>query len=144
VRAVLDPNVIISGVLSPAGGPAQVLRALEAGEFELVVCQALIDELARAFAYPKLRQHIPQADAEALTRWIERSATKASNPTLPPPAHAADPDDDYLIALAAAQRAILVSGDKHLLDLASEIPVLSPRQFLEFLATPCATDTPPT
>ncbi len=143
MRAVLDPNVIISGVLSPAGGPAQVLRALEAGEFELVVCQALIDELARALSYPKLRRHVPQTDAEALTRWIDRSATKASDPTLPPPAHAADPDDDYLIALAAAQRAILVSGDKHLLDLASEIPVLSPRQFLELLATARVTDTPP-
>jgi uncharacterized protein len=142
VRAVLDPNVVISGVLSPTGNPAQVLRALEGGEFELVVCQALIDELARALAYPKLRQHIPQADAEALTHWIDRSATNAPDPTLPPPAHAADPDDDYLIALAAAQRAILVSGDKHLLDLASEIPVLSPRQFLELLATLRATDTP--
>jgi putative PIN family toxin of toxin-antitoxin system len=143
VRAVLDPNVIISGVLSPAGGPAQVLRALEAGEFELVVCQALIDELERALAYPKLRQHIPQADAEALIRWIDRSATNVSDPTLPPPAHAPDPDDDYLIAVAAAQRAILVSGDKHLLDLAGEIPVASPRQFLQLLATPRITDTAP-
>ncbi len=45
-----------------------------------------------------------------------------------------DPGDDYLIALASAERAVLVSGDTHLLDLANEIPVYSPRQFLGLLA----------
>jgi predicted nucleic acid-binding protein len=44
-----------------------------------------------------------------------------------------DPGDDYLIALASAQRAALVSGDKHLLDVSDEIPVFSPRDFLELL-----------
>jgi hypothetical protein len=46
------------------------------------VSQALIDELARALAYPKLRRHIPQANAKALTRWIDGTATKAPNPTV--------------------------------------------------------------
>ena len=45
----------------------------------------------------------------------------------------ADPGDDYLIALASAHRAALVSGDKHLLSLSSKIPVFSPRDFLELL-----------
>ena len=135
MRAVLDPNVIISGVLSPSGGPARLLRALEAGEFELVVSQALIGELSRALAYPKLRRHIPQPDAEALVGWIERSALNVSQPAPPPPVRSSDPDDDYLISLAAAHVAVLVSGDKHLLDLYDAIPVLSPRQFLELLAT---------
>jgi len=99
------------------------------------VSQALIDELTRALAYPKLRRHIPQPDAEALTRWIERSALNVSDPTPPPPARSSDPDDDHLISLAAAHVAVLVSGNRHLLDLAGAIPVLSPRQFLEFLAT---------
>jgi predicted nucleic acid-binding protein len=45
----------------------------------------------------------------------------------------ADPDDDYLLALAEAERAILVSGDQHLLALASELPILTPRAFLKAL-----------
>lgn len=44
------------------------------------------------------------------------------------------PDDDYLIALASAQRAALVSGDKHLLGFEGEIPVFSPRTFSGMLA----------
>ena len=132
MRAVLDPNVIISGLLSPTGTPANVLRALDQGEFELVVSRTLLDELARALAYPKLRRHISPDDAVA--RWIGDSATTVTDPTQQPPVHSTDPQDDYLIALASSERAALVSGDKHLLDLTAAIPVFSPREFIELLA----------
>ena len=36
LRAVPDPNVIIAALLSPLGGPAQLLRAWQSGEFELI------------------------------------------------------------------------------------------------------------
>jgi predicted nucleic acid-binding protein len=36
------------------------------------------------------------------------------------------PSDNYLIALASAERALLVSGDRHLLELADQIPVWRP------------------
>jgi uncharacterized protein len=135
VRAVLDPNVIISGLLSPKGSPAHVLRAFDEGEFEAVVSDTLLDELARALAYPKLRRYVSEQDAADVVRWLAESATVTTDPEAPPPRHSADPDDDYLIALAASERAVLVSGDKHLLDLAGELPVFSPRRFLELLAT---------
>ena len=53
-------------------------------------------------------------------------------------AHHADPDppgagDDYLIALAAQERAALVSGDRHLLELAAELPIYAPADFLSVL-----------
>jgi uncharacterized protein len=134
VRAVLDPNVVISGVLSPRAAPADVLRVLAAGEFELIASDALLDELARALAYPKLRRHISEPDAAELVRWVAGSATVAVDPEIDPPVHSRDSDDDYLIALASAHRAALVSGDKHLLALEAEIPVFSPRAFLDLLA----------
>ena len=140
VRAVLDPNFIISGVLSPTGNAARVLRAWERGEFELLVSPALLEELGRALAYPKLRRRISEEDGRTVLRWFAESATSASDPEDPPPVTSADPGDDYLIALAASQRAILVSGDKHLLDLADDIPVFTPALFLDLLATP-TTDT---
>ena len=42
----------------------------------------------------------------------------------------ADPRDDYLLALAEKERAVLVSGDRHLLVLADELPVRTPREFV--------------
>jgi uncharacterized protein len=133
VRAVLGPNVVISAVLSPGGSPAKLLHAWEGGEFEVVVCPALLDELARALAYPKLRQHITQVEAEEIVSWIAGSAVTVADPPMPPRTRSADPADDYLIALAAATHAMLVSGDRHLLDLADAMPVYSPRALIELL-----------
>jgi putative PIN family toxin of toxin-antitoxin system len=134
VRAVLDPNVVISGAISSRGAPAEVLRSLAMGEFELIASQALLDELERALAYPKPRPHISQPDAADLVRWVTDSASIVVDPGADPLVHSRDPHDDYLIALASAHRAALVSGDKDLLALEREIPVFSPRAFLELLA----------
>jgi putative PIN family toxin of toxin-antitoxin system len=134
VRAVLDPNVIISGLLSRAGRPARILRAWDEGQFELVVSGKLLDELVRALSYPKLRRHISEQDANAVMRWISASATSVADPESEPPVRSVDPGDDYLVAVAWTERAVLVSGDTHLLDLASDMPVYSPRRFLTLLA----------
>jgi uncharacterized protein len=133
VRAVVDPNVFISGLLSPHGTPADVLRAMDRGEFELVASEALLEELGRALAYPKLRRHINEEDARAAVRWVAASATIVPDPDTPPPVLSADPGDDYLTSLAASQGAALVSGDRHLLELASAIPVFTPAEFLRLL-----------
>lgn len=133
MRAVLDPNVVISGLLSRDGSPAQTLLAWREGRFELVVSPLLLGELARALAYPKLRARITRQDAEAALRWLSQSATVADDPAGKPPFRSEDPGDDYLIALAAQERAALVSGDKHLLALAGRIPVYSPREFVDLV-----------
>src|SRR5580704_17144184 len=131
MRAVLDPNVIISALLSPSGNRARVLRAWQRGEFELIVSASLLEELARALAYPKLRRRISEEDAEAVVQWLSEAATVVSDPTAQPPVHSTGPGDDYLIALVAARQAILVSGDRDLLDLSDDVPVFSPAAFLE-------------
>jgi len=130
VRAVLDANVLISATLSPRGAPARLLQAWQAGAFELVVSPSLLTELRRAFAYPKLRRLVPPADAEAFVAWLSSSADLVADPAVPPPIRSHDPGDDYLIALAASARAVLVSGDVHLFSLAPGLPVRRPAEFL--------------
>ena len=133
MRAVADPNVLISALLSREGSPAQVLLAWREGRFDLIVSPLLLEELERALAYPKLRRHVTEGDATAVVGWLSRSAATADDPTGQPAVTSSDSGDDYLIALAGAERAALVSGDKHLLALAGRIPVYSPREFLELL-----------
>jgi putative PIN family toxin of toxin-antitoxin system len=134
VHAVLDPNVLLFGVLSSGGATADVLRACDGGEFELLLSPALLAALERALSYPKLRRRVRAEDAQTFVGWVQDVATIVPDPRVRPSVHSADPGDDYLIALAASQRAALVSGDKHLLALAGEIPVLSAREFLELLS----------
>lgn len=133
MRAVLDPNVLISALLAPAGKPAAILRAWSAGAFELVASPLLLAELARALAYPKLHARIPDSEATAVVEWLRRSATVVPDPDEPPTRASEDPGDDYLIALAEHERAALVSGDRHLLELARDLPIYAPADFLVLL-----------
>jgi putative PIN family toxin of toxin-antitoxin system len=130
LRAILDVNVLISALISPSGSPARLLLAWQEGRFELIVSPALLAELRRALAYPKLERLVPPADADAFVAWLSRSALLARDATDPPPIHAADPNDDCLLALAAEQRAELVSGDGHLLALVGDYPIAGPADFL--------------
>jgi putative PIN family toxin of toxin-antitoxin system len=130
VRAVLDANVLISAILSPRGTPARLVLAWQAGAFDLVVSPLLLAEIRRALAYPKLRRLVSPDDADAFVEWLGRSAELVADPGGPPPLRSDDPEDDYLIALAAGERAILVSGDVHLTSLANRMPVRTPTEFL--------------
>ena len=130
MRAVLDPNVVISGLISSEGAPARLLSGWREGWFEVVVSPLLLEELRRALGYPKLRRRLSAADAEAAMVWLAEGATRVEDAVMAPPVSSSDTGDDYLIALAAEQRAALVSGDRHLLDLKGRIPVYSPREFL--------------
>jgi len=131
VRAVLDPNVLVSSVLSAVGAPAQVLARWRSGDFELVASELVIAELERALRYPKVEKLLEPQDAISLVALVREHAHFAADP--PAAQRSRDPDDDYLIALAEAERAVVVSGDRHLLELADDVPVLSPRAFLNAL-----------
>ena len=133
MRAILDPNVIISALLSPSGTPARVLRAWLEGRFELLASPRLLSEFERALSYPKLRRRIRESEAAGLLDWIPRSAVIAEDPSRPAPVCSRDPGDDYLLALLTSERAVLVTGDEHLLELANTVPVLSPAAFLALL-----------
>lgn len=133
MRAVLDPNILIAALLSTTGAPARLVGRWLAGEFELVVSEALLAELERALAYPKLRQRVSAEEAAELVGLLRDGAVDAPDPPNPP-RRSPDPGDDYLIALAESERAVLVTGDQHLLALAHEFPIHTARALLDQLA----------
>jgi len=130
LRAVLDPNVLIAALLVRSGAPAAVVLGWLRGEFELVVSEQLLQELARALRYPKLRARIGEAQAAAFVELLRTGATMLPDPAVAP-SRSRDPGDDYLLALAQSTPAILVSGDRDVLALAGQLPVMSPVDFLK-------------
>lgn len=130
MRAVLDPNVLISATLSSRGSPGRVFRYWLEGVFDIVVSPLLLDELERALGYPKLKDRITTAEASELLQLLVRGAVVSEDPDEPPEISSPDPDDNYLIALASSSRSLLVSGDGDLLQLSGRIPVYSPADFL--------------
>jgi predicted nucleic acid-binding protein len=78
-------------------------------------------------------ERVTEEVAATFVEILRTHAEVTTDPAEPPAIRSSDPDDDYLIALAARERAALVSGDRHLLDLAERIPVRSPREFFDGL-----------
>lgn len=131
---VLDPNVLISAALSATGAPAQLIRRWLEGEFELLVSPALLVELGRVLAHPKIAARIPAEDAAALIGLLESEGNRAPDPAARPSIRGEDPDDEYLIALALAHGAAIVSGDdSHLTALSDRLPIYRPADFLRQL-----------
>lgn len=134
-RAVLDTNVLVSALISPAGAPARLLLELRAGAFELVVSPALLAELREVLARPPFRKYASQDEVAAYVQAIERDAIVMEDPVPSAERTAPDPDDEYLVSLARAARVdALVSGDGRLLELRVRLPVKSPAEFLASLA----------
>lgn len=130
MRAVLDPNVIISAALSPGGSPGRLFRYWLEGAYDVVVSPNLLDELDRALGYAKLKDRVPPHEKKELLDLLSRGGIAVQDPEMSPEMRSPDPDDDYLIALASISRSVLVSGDKDLLGLSHRIPVYSPAEFL--------------
>lgn len=133
-RAVIDPGVLVSAALSPAGTPARIVEVWKGGGFELVVSEALLGELETVLLRPKFRRYLTEAEALEYVGRFGRLAKVATDPEVVPRI-TPDPRDDYLVALARCSRAdFLVSGDPHLTGLEDpRPPVLSPRAYLELL-----------
>jgi putative PIN family toxin of toxin-antitoxin system len=129
-RAVLDPGVVVSALISPRGVPAKLLLAARAGNFDLIVSPRLLGELESIMRREKFRRYFPLEAVGATIRLLRHHGELVADPAGPPPVRCADPGDDYLIALAYARNAALISGDRHLLDLAGKIPVFPPSDFL--------------
>jgi len=83
VRAVLDSNVLIASLLSRSGAPAQIVSRWLAGEFELVVSEALLAELARALAYPKVHKRVAEDEARAFVELLREAVRLAADPESP-------------------------------------------------------------
>jgi putative PIN family toxin of toxin-antitoxin system len=134
VRIVLDPNVLVSAVISPAGPPAQILLAWALGESELLVSPALLEELDEVLARPRLRRWIDEAVASDYVEGLAEAATLIEDPRDRRQV-SSDPDDDYLIALArVAEAEYLVSGDPDLTSIpALDPPALTPSEFVREL-----------
>jgi putative PIN family toxin of toxin-antitoxin system len=119
-------------LISPGGTPARLFRSWVDGELELIVSELLLEELANTLEYPRIRARVTRSDADRFVASLRAQATLVLDHR-DAPVQSADPADDYLLALAIQEAAALVSGDRHLLELAGDLPIFSPREFLGLL-----------
>ncbi len=135
-RLVLDTNVVVAGLLW-LGPPRRLVDQAIERHFELFSSAALIDELTRTLGYPKFAQRMAQYDTNAAILVAQYQAlTYLLTPTHIPRVVPRDADDDQVIACAvAAQADLIVTGDRHLLELGGfrGISIVKPAEALEFI-----------
>ena len=130
MRAVLDTNVLVSALLARGGPPSRLLAAWTEGRFELVVSPLLLGELGRVLAYRKVRSRVGAADADEFLRLLVADAIVAADSATAPSLVVPDPTDAFVVALAMAESAMLVTGDRGLLSVRGDLPIKSPADFL--------------
>jgi putative PIN family toxin of toxin-antitoxin system len=102
MRAVVDTNVVVAGLLRPRGAPGEVLRRLRDGSFVPVVSRPILEEVESVLARPWLRTKYEVDDrvVEALLRLLALRAQLVT------PAdvirRCRDPHDDRFLEAAVA------------------------------------------
>jgi putative PIN family toxin of toxin-antitoxin system len=139
VRAVLDTNVLVSGLVAESGTPRQILDAWFEDRYVLVTSLYLVEELAHVLSYPRIskRLHLNESTAAAIIGAL-LSKAEVTPGQLQLPGVTRDPKDDAVVACASEGKAdYIVSGDQDLLVLGEYegIRVVTPRQFVEKIPT---------
>ncbi len=137
-KIVLDCNVLISGLMTPRGNPAQILRLAYERKIELLVSPDIIKEYWRVLHYPKIVKRletvgIPLAMAENILKNFNEIATVTLG-ILEVKVIKNDPTDDKFLSCAMEGKAdFIISGDEHLLSVREfeNILILTPQAFLE-------------
>ncbi len=136
IRAVVDANVLASGSLTALTPPGQILDLWEAGQFELIVSEHLLDEVDHTLDKPYFLSRLPPEQSARFRSLLRRSATFTPI-TVQVSGVATQPEDDLVLATAvSAQAEYLVTGDgpfRRRVPSYQGIRLVSPREFLEIL-----------
>ncbi len=139
IRAVLDANVLVSGLISRKGAPAEILDALRDGKFHLLLSRSILEELHRVLQYPKVaaRLRLPPEELELFIIDIVDSAILTSGQLALAVVAQDASDNRYLECAVEGDADFIVSGDRHLLRVGNHqgVELLTPREFAGLLAT---------
>lgn len=130
MRVLLDTNILVSGIFF-SGPPYLILEAWRNRKLDLVISSDIYQEYEDIIR--DIHDYHSDIDIDRFLGLILLSAEMCYPDKLHHPI-TRDPKDDKFIACAVTGNVqVIVSGDKHLLDVSGYggIQILSPRQFVE-------------
>lgn len=131
IRAVIDTNVLVSGLGWPGGPPAEIVAQALRGSFVPVTSEPLLSELGRTLCYPKLAEAF--RDPSSVVRLVA-GMSEVVQPITRLQVLTDEPDNRVLEA-AVGSADFIITGDKALLHLSryEHVAILIPADFLEVL-----------
>ena len=136
IRAVVDTNVLVSGIISEQGAPRQIVNAWYQRQFTLLTSALIIAEVMRVLHYPhpQMTYHLSEEDILLVRDALLNDALVLED--MYQVTRSRDPQDNLFLACALEGQAdYLVSGDAHLLEIKyyHGVQIVAPRQFLDLL-----------
>ena len=127
--------MLVAAAITPRGLCGRLLDAAIGGRWQLVVSPQVLAELDAVLARNKFRRWLSEDEASRFVADVRILADVVPDPHAPTTRATADPEDEFLVALArVADVVALVSGDSDLTELADlDPPVLTPMAFLKRL-----------
>jgi putative PIN family toxin of toxin-antitoxin system len=128
MRIVLDTNIFISAVLG--GRLGVIVDEWKAGKFTLIITDAIAREYLDVINRPKFR--IPENEIITTTDYLLQTAEFVTTQEEISVIIADPTDNKFLEAAVAGKANLIVSGDRHLLELKSfrEVPIITAREFI--------------
>lgn len=114
MKAVLDTNVLISALIK-RGKPRSLLNVLFKQDDSLITSEHIVEEFSRVSADEKIRKY---ADDDDVADFLSAFLSKAVFVSLESKIQVLNDPDDKVLAVAKAGGAdLIVTGDRHMLDL---------------------------
>lgn len=131
MRFVLDTNVLVAGLLNPAGACGRLLDLVLDGAVSFSADERILREYEEVLRRPGLA--LPAHTVREVLTFLRQSAEPVA--TLPLDAKLPDPDDLPFLEVAAAAGAILVTGNlRHYPKRAiGRVSVVNPAESLDLL-----------
>lgn len=129
MRAVVDTNILVSGLLHPGRTPALVLAAIASRRLTPVVCTAVVAEYRRVLPRPRLR--LPPADVQLAMALIDGLADWVSVPPYNGSPALPDAADWPFIACALAAGCPVITGNRKHFPPTTGVKVMTAREWVE-------------
>ncbi|MGD0283431.1 MAG: putative toxin-antitoxin system toxin component, PIN family [Dissulfurispiraceae bacterium] len=137
IRAVVDANILISGIISPKGAPRKILELARKDGFTVVsslsINQEILSVLHRDYIY--IKYNLTEEIIDEISAFLFEGTILTEDRYLLSKVKK-DPKDDKFIACALEGEAdYVVSGDNHLLRLKHYrgIQIIDAQDFLKLI-----------
>jgi putative PIN family toxin of toxin-antitoxin system len=137
MKVVIDTNVAISGLLW-GGPPNEILKMARSGRLIVLACDETLKELKEALTHKKFRRRLSDLNvsSDEVYAYYINLALFVPGPREVVKEILDDPFDNIFLALAVENKAhLIVSGDRHLLDLTTyrKIQIVTPAEACEIM-----------
>ncbi len=137
LRAVVDANILISGLISPYSYPREIEKRWRRGEFVLVTSHEIVAEVNRVLHLPRIqvKYNLTESDIQTFVLTLIHKTDCVAGKLVVRNV-ATDPGDDKIISCAVEGKAgLIVTGDKALCRIGEYegIKFINAEEFIKLL-----------